>query len=572
MATLITTRKAKGSELEWDEVDANFTNLQTSVDASLRKANNLSDVNDPASARANIGLGEVNNTSDDNKPVSTATAAAIQSVRDDLASDAGSSLVGYLPAGTGAVATDVQSKLRELVSLADFNKTAYHVARVPSDYPTLQAAFDALAPGVFKSGQYIEVLIETGHALTHGLELRYGDYSHFRISSESTTVSLAAGFAYVDDTYRAVMRVENARAPVWNILVDCGGQIGRALMYVETATGYITAGKGAKNATYFQNLQTPVDQGAGLYVLGGSSVSARNSVFSDNSRGAWITRGCSADLELANFDNSKFIGLYASRSSTVAFDLGSAKNCGVGIYCIRSIVIAENANLSGAINHGLPTGISGGRAVVAANTGIVSAFGANASNADSTGFSAESMGTLYARNGNASGAGSFGFSVSYGSRLDKTGGTGTVNRTENLYTRDGIITDNNISNIWNFGSGALLNYKRQRTGPSLSIADDAVAELDLTLVSSEEWGILTIASSGTGNGHPNGQIRYRVGTSPATTNISLITTTNINLTTGVLTGTTGPDGDFSISAADDGKLYFENRTGSSKSVRVFVTG
>jgi hypothetical protein len=120
-------------------------------------------------------------------------------------------------------------------------------------------------------------------------------------------------------------------------------------------------------------------------------------------------------------------------------------------------------------------------------------------------------------------------------------------------------------------SGALLNYNRQRTGPSLSIADDAVAELDLKSVYTE-WGVLTIASSSTGNGHPNGQIRYRTGTSPATTNISLITTTNINLTTGVLTGTTGPDGDFSISAADDGKLYFENRTGSSKIVRVFVMG
>lgn len=38
----------------------------------------------------------------------------------DLAAPSGSSLVGYMPAGTGAVATTVQSKLRESVSVKDF--------------------------------------------------------------------------------------------------------------------------------------------------------------------------------------------------------------------------------------------------------------------------------------------------------------------------------------------------------------------------------------------------------------------------------------------------------------------
>ena len=42
------------------------------------------------------------------------------SLRTDLALSSGSSLVGFLPAGTGAVATTVQSKLRESVSVQDF--------------------------------------------------------------------------------------------------------------------------------------------------------------------------------------------------------------------------------------------------------------------------------------------------------------------------------------------------------------------------------------------------------------------------------------------------------------------
>ena len=41
------------------------------------------------------------------------------SLRSDLASDGGSSLIGYRPAGTGAVATTVQSKLRETPSVTD---------------------------------------------------------------------------------------------------------------------------------------------------------------------------------------------------------------------------------------------------------------------------------------------------------------------------------------------------------------------------------------------------------------------------------------------------------------------
>ena len=41
-------------------------------------------------------------------------------LRSDLASESGSGLVGYQPAGNGAVATTVQSKLRETVSVKDF--------------------------------------------------------------------------------------------------------------------------------------------------------------------------------------------------------------------------------------------------------------------------------------------------------------------------------------------------------------------------------------------------------------------------------------------------------------------
>ena len=59
-----------------------------------------------------------------------------------FATPPGANLVGYLPAGTGAVATTVQAKLRESVSIADFLPVGY-VTDGSVDYSTeVQAAID----------------------------------------------------------------------------------------------------------------------------------------------------------------------------------------------------------------------------------------------------------------------------------------------------------------------------------------------------------------------------------------------------------------------------------------------
>ena len=74
------------------------------------------------------------------------------SLRTDLALSSGSSLVGFLPAGTGAVATTVQSKLRESVSVQDFGAVGDGVT---DDTAAIQAAWDDGRTVIHPFGDYV---------------------------------------------------------------------------------------------------------------------------------------------------------------------------------------------------------------------------------------------------------------------------------------------------------------------------------------------------------------------------------------------------------------------------------
>lgn len=69
----------------------------------------------------------------------------------ELAASSGASLVGYIPAGTGAVATDVQSKLREFVSIVDFGANPSATATANTTAITAALTF----AGTKKCGLYV---------------------------------------------------------------------------------------------------------------------------------------------------------------------------------------------------------------------------------------------------------------------------------------------------------------------------------------------------------------------------------------------------------------------------------
>ena len=97
-------------------------------------------------------------------------------------------------------------------------------------------------------------------------------------------------------------------------------------------------------------------------------------------------------------------------------------------------------------------------------------------------------------------------------------------------------------------------------GP-FSVADDAVVFVSTGTGAHQQFGLIGQASAGAG--FPNGLFIFRSNASPQCSSIAVQTSTNVTFTTGILTGTTGVDGNFTISAVNGG-LYFENRTGSTK--------
>ena len=85
-----------------------------------------------------------------------------------LAAPTGSSLVGYLPAGTGAVATTVQTKLRQTVSVLDFGAVGNGIT---NDAVAFTAAWTASNPKavLVPAGTYLITGTVTGKFYSFGV-------------------------------------------------------------------------------------------------------------------------------------------------------------------------------------------------------------------------------------------------------------------------------------------------------------------------------------------------------------------------------------------------------------------
>ncbi|AVQ10146.1 hypothetical protein [Siphoviridae environmental samples] len=106
---------------------------------------------------------------------------------------------------------------------------------------------------------------------------------------------------------------------------------------------------------------------------------------------------------------------------------------------------------------------------------------------------------------------------------------------------------------------------RSMTAGTTPLANDTATAFNLLDSNTRRTGILSVATSADNN---SGVFHVRVGSSPLLR--ALAVGGNVNVTTGVLTGTTGVVGKFTVSVAGD-SVYLENRTGGQLDLHATCT-
>lgn len=125
--------------------------------------------------------------------------------------------------------------------------------------------------------------------------------------------------------------------------------------------------------------------------------------------------------------------------------------------------------------------------------------------------------------------------------------------------------------LYNQGASGTINV-----GPMekrrFALLDDTAIALMIPTIDKVATVVITPLTA-PGSGIPSGSYWARCTASPSIQALPAGTTiSNVDLATGPLTGTTGTDGHSRISAASDGKLYIENRTGNAMMFIVSFVG
>ena len=270
----------------------------------------------------------------------------------------------YLPAGPGAVAMDVQARLRELNFEADYASVADAInaavslsrriaikrnitVRIPTDCPTLQVAVDRLVP--LYPQVTIVLNIEAGHQPASGIYVENGDYSQFRITSTDAEVTLSPSFAFASSFVHAY----NAAAPRLACLVNASNRCTNGYYLQYKSTGFVEELCGVKNCA------NSVTEGAGLFLNGSCSVVARKSIFTGSYRNIWVAHESTCYADFATADGATGdTGVYSARASLVGISYGSAKNCaGNGLRARRARLLCMAVDASGNGTGGAGYGI-----------------------------------------------------------------------------------------------------------------------------------------------------------------------------------------------------------------------
>lgn len=221
---------------------------------------------------------------------------------------------------------------------------------VPSDYATMQEAFEAYRFALPSNGVFVSINIEAGHSPTTGLLCTKGDFSHFKITSSDAEVTVAVS------STTDLLNFALCRAPLVEATFNMAGN-GRHGILLDRATGWITGG--VKNAG-----------SRAAFAIRGSTLQAPAADFSGAGGAAvYLDDASSADISGSNCSNSGDAGVQAngcSRIEASGVDVSGAAT--VGMQASGSRITAANANASGAGSVGFAV-INGGIMSTAGTTG-----------------------------------------------------------------------------------------------------------------------------------------------------------------------------------------------------------
>ncbi len=120
---------------------------------------------------------------------------------------------------------------------------------------------------------------------------------------------------------------------------------------------------------------------------------------------------------------------------------------------------------------------------------------------------------------------------------------------------------NTFSDVQTFGSVVADNYR----SVTVSLDDDVATTFTFA---SASIGFVSVIDS---TAAYTALIKFKAGTSPHTV-LLLDDTTDWEVATGTLAGTTGTDTKLTLSTHTDDKMYIENRTGTTRSLRIIFYG
>ena len=275
-----------------------------------------------------------------------------------------SKIVAMSPVATGVVSALNSINATIGINSVDFleSKTvvADMVVNIPTDYPDIDAAIKGTYLNTLAKNTTIQINIKSGHKLTSGINVRYGDYSNYIITSDDAVVYLDASNTGVDVSdllplYAGIVgEVDGnplifgfyAKMPILACVIDMEGSLGTGVQCAESwfmnaeNCGVINAGFRGVQIHGFANMYKGIYQGAKGIGL----------------RGQQAARICANN---ANFDNcvqSKDLtnsAIYGSRSSDIEARYVSAKNSGgIGVISRNARITLDDGDLSGAASYG----------------------------------------------------------------------------------------------------------------------------------------------------------------------------------------------------------------------------